>query len=187
MAKNIFIISSIEGLEYAKALKRHLNEKFKKAGFDYSVETWSDGGIFPLTNTTIESLEKTFVDLSNNDGFVIAMMTPDDPATIKGISTYIPRDNVVFELGMAFGKLGRSHSIIIKPETTETNCFHMLTDVEGITYITYEYLYDNLRIGLASGRINDIIYDSLDVVADSVSKYIRVGAEVSGTRFSQSK
>jgi predicted nucleotide-binding protein len=170
MTKTIFIISSTKGLEYAQALKMRLNENFKQAGFDYSVETWSDGGIFPLTNTTIESLEKTFVDLANNGGFVIAMMTPDDSVVVNDTSTYIPRDNVIFELGMAFGKLGRSHSIIIKPTT---NCFHMLTDVEGITYITYEYLVDSLRLGLTSCRINELISNSLYETADSVTKYIR--------------
>jgi len=173
MSKNIFIISSSEGLEYAEAMKKLLNERFKQKGSDYSAETWSDEGKLPLTNTIIEGLEKTFTDLSKNDGYVIAMMTPDDSVTIKGILTYIPRDNVIFELGMAFGKLGRSHSIIIKPETTEEICFHMLTDVAGIKYETYEYLDDTLIEGVSPEFVKETIYDLLVVVANSVVKHIQ--------------
>jgi len=169
MTKTIFIISSGEGKKYAQALKNLLNNSFASSEPRYSVEVWSDEGQFPLTHTTIESLEKKILSLAENKGFIVAMMTPDDPVNIKDKSVYIPRDNVIFELGMAFGRLGRHRSIIIKPKISN---FHMLTDIDGVTYGTYGYLTSEDTDGLTPNQADNVINSALADAVDTIFKYI---------------
>lgn len=118
MKPRAFIGSSVEGLSIAYAVQQNLV---------HQVETtvW-DQGIFHLSSTTIESLTSTL----NEVDFGIFVFSPDDTTTIRGETNSSVRDNVLFEMGLFIGKLGRDRVFFLVPEKSE---IHIPTDLVGIT------------------------------------------------------
>lgn len=119
MAKpKIFIGSSVEGLNIAYAIQQNLTH-------DAEITVW-DQGVFELSQTTIESL----VTVLEKSDFAIFVFSPDDITRIRKKKYQTVRDNVIFELGMFIGKLGRNRSFIIMPDMP---LFHIPTDLLGVT------------------------------------------------------
>lgn len=115
----IFIGSSVEGLSVAKALQIE---------FEYDTETtvWYQG-IFQLSSSTIEDLINSIKTMD----FAIFVFTPDDIAKIRDKEFSVARDNVVFELGLSIGLIGRKNVFYILPRDCKD--FHLPTDMLGIT------------------------------------------------------
>lgn len=84
----VFIGSSVEGLNVAYAVQQNLLHEAE-------VTVWAQG-VFELSKTTIESLNKT---LSEND-FAIFVFSLDDLINIKDTIKSTVRDNVLFEFGL---------------------------------------------------------------------------------------
>ena len=118
MRPSVFIGSSSEGLPAAKVIK---------AGLELVAEvTIWDQEIFPPSAGTLDSLLKC-MELFD---FAVFVFTADDLLEGKGGLAFVPRDNVVFELGMCFGRMG--------PRRTFATCQadeHIKTpsDLAGIT------------------------------------------------------
>lgn len=87
----LFIGSSTEGLEFARALQSLLAQ-------DAEVTLWNEG-FFSLGNTFIETLVNS---LPRFD-FAVLVMTPDDLVNSRNIELLGPRDNILFELGLSWG------------------------------------------------------------------------------------
>lgn len=94
----IFIGSSSEGLKIAKGIQAELSQVAE-------VTVWSQG-VFQPTYGYLESLTKA---LEAAD-FAVLVLTPDDFTESRGDSAPSPRDNVVFELGLFLGRLGRERT-----------------------------------------------------------------------------
>ena len=95
----LFVGSSSEGLDVARAVRALLAE-------DAEVTLWNEG-FFIITDTFIESL----VNALPRFDFAALVLTPDDLTTSRQTSTFSPRDNVLFELELFMGRLGRSQYI----------------------------------------------------------------------------
>ena len=67
-----------------------------------------------------------------------------------------PRDNVIFELGLFIGRIGRRRSFLVEPRGEEAK---LPSDLSGITSITYKYDRKDLAaaLGPACKRVRDII------------------------------
>lgn len=119
----VFIGSSSEDLAVANAIQARL---------DYVAEpiVW-DQNIFHLSQYSLESLVR---ELDRSD-FAIFVFAPNDIAKLRGRTQRIARDNVVFELGLFIGRLGRHRSFFVMPRQ-EPN-FHLPTDLLGLTPATY--------------------------------------------------
>lgn len=96
----VFIASASEGLDVAHAVRDALSVE-RLAGI-LSPKVW-DKDVFHESYTFIESIEEA---LDQSD-FAIVTFTPDDLTTSRRKPFLAPRDNVVFELGYAMGRLGR--------------------------------------------------------------------------------
>lgn len=96
-----------------------------------TVRLWSDG-VFGASNFTIEDLERQ---VSEAD-FAALLLTSDDVVRSRGKQTDAPRDNVVFELGMFMGGLGRKRTFIVRPRSIDLK---LPSDLLGITAITYDH------------------------------------------------
>lgn len=124
MAKpRVFIGSSVEGLNIAYAVQQNLLH-------DAEVTVW-DQGVFELSRTTLESLNKV---LSDSD-FGVFVFSPDDLSRIRNTTSPTVRDNVLFEFGLFIGRLSRERVYFLLPMNGE---LHLPTDLLGITPGRYE-------------------------------------------------
>lgn len=120
----VFIGSSTKSVEVAKKVKEYLSED---KGLEVIV--WTDG-VFKPSLTSIESLEK----FAANCDFAIIVFGPDDTLVLdSGGKVPVPRDNVIFELGLFMGVLGRERTFFMVDKEKRP------TDLDGITYEKYTF------------------------------------------------
>ena len=135
ITREIFIGSSSEGLKYAEKPRELLDVELESRGFKCTL--WKDNNVFILGKATIESLHRKAMELSKNGGYAIMLVTPDDKVEIRGKKIkFIPRDNVIFELGLFLGSLGRERTFCVVPSNSNLK---MLSDWSGITNATFKY------------------------------------------------
>lgn len=118
----IFIASSAESLDVADAFNVNLDHQAE-------VTVWKHG--FALSQTTIESL----VQMADTVDFAIFIFTPDDVTRIREKEKLVTRDNVVYELGLFTGTLGKDRCFIVKPRNLD---LHLPTDLLGLTTADYD-------------------------------------------------
>ncbi|MBM6759711.1 TIR domain-containing protein [Bacteroides mediterraneensis] len=131
----LFIGSSVEGLIIARAIKAELE-------YDMDVTVWNQG-VFKLSHTPLEDLSSV---LEETD-FASFIFLPEDKLEIKGEETTAIRDNVVFELGLFYGKLGRNRVSFVMPRGYD---FHLPTDLTGLNAGTFEYPCSNLQASVGT-------------------------------------
>ena len=132
----VFIGSSTEGLEVARALQCHLRD-FTQC------KIW-DQGVFGLGEGTLESLIRA----AETSDFAILVVTPDDLIECRGERSHAPRDNVIFELGLFIGSLGSRRTFLVFDEDIGVK---LPTDLSGITAATYRSKkHPNLKSALSS-------------------------------------
>jgi len=101
--QRIFIGSSSEGLPVAEALADLLAQRA-----DLAPVLWNQG-TFELSKTYIESLE---TELSKAH-FAVLVLTAVDVVVSRDQESLAPRDNLVFELGLFIGRLGRERCFMV--------------------------------------------------------------------------
>jgi hypothetical protein len=121
---SLFIGSSTEGLDVAREVEFHLQDVAE-------VTIWNEGlGIFKLGSSYLESL----INSLDSFDFAILILTPDDMITSRDISSQGPRDNIMFELGLFMGRLGRSRTFIIHNADVEIK---VPSDLSGIHTVLF--------------------------------------------------
>lgn len=119
----IFIVASKANLAMAREIQNRL------AGDNVSVTLWTDG-TFHSAQTSVESLLTT---LKGSD-FAVLLTAPaassGEPAARNGDD----RDNLVFELGLFTGLLGRERTFVVKPRDEE---IHIPTHLMGFAPLEY--------------------------------------------------
>jgi predicted nucleotide-binding protein len=118
----LFIISSTEALKVADAIRASLER-------DVFSTVWKQG-VFFAGGYSLEALEKA---VSESD-FAIAIAQPDDIIESRGSRQPTLRDNVLFELGLFMGKLGRHRALLIHPEV---DSLKLPSDLQGLTLLHY--------------------------------------------------
>ncbi|WP_375208084.1 TIR domain-containing protein [Hyphococcus sp.] len=120
MKPRIFVASSVESLDLANAVQENLEH-------DAEVTVWNQG-IFNLSRYAMESL----VDALNSTDFGIFVLAADDVVKMRGDEQQVARDNVIFELGLFIGKLGKERNFLIIPRADGSD-FRLPSDLLGIT------------------------------------------------------
>ncbi|MEA2562899.1 MAG: hypothetical protein QOH06_4403 [Acidobacteriota bacterium] len=149
----LFIGSSAESIEIAYLIQEHL-EKVAE------VTVW-DQGIFELTRYSLESLLNA-LDAYDCGLFVFA---PDDLSIVRGEEHRAVRDNVIFELGLFIGRLGKDRSFIISPR--RTGGVHLPTDLLGVNFATFNPDREDKNIFAALGPACLRIRKELESLAKS--------------------
>lgn len=141
----VFIGSSTEGLRIANKIQELL-------AHDILAVVWNQGTVFGLGDATLEALEAAVLEYH----FGIFVFTPDDRLQIRGETIPVARDNVLFELGLFIGKLGRHKAFAIHPGK---RAISLPSDLLGITTATYDHDENNLAaaLGPVCNRIRDAI------------------------------
>lgn len=119
----VFIGSSIESLPIADAINANLDHSCE-------VTIWRSG-TFRLSSNSIDSL----VEKAAAVDFAIFIFSPDDLIVMREKEEKAVRDNVVFELGLFIGSIGKERCYIVKPRNVD---LHLPTDLLGITPADYE-------------------------------------------------
>lgn len=143
----LFIMSSIEGLAVAREIQSQLNH-------DALATVWTDG-VFWAGGYPLEALEQSVQD--SDFGIAVAMF--EDIVESRGDRIPSIRDNVLFELGMFMGKLGRRRSILVYPSHRGLK---LPSDLHGLTpasYLPGESKDLPSRLGPVCNQIRKIIGD----------------------------
>ncbi len=119
----LFIGSSSESLKIAREIQSGLRHD------DVIVRVWTDK-VFGASRYPLEDLEQQ---LFSSD-FCVLVFGSDDIVSSRGIDKGAPRDNVVFELGLFMGALGRRRTYLVKPEGLDLK---IPSDLLGLTPLSY--------------------------------------------------
>lgn len=119
---SVFIASSVEGLRIADAINANLEH-------DAHCTIWR-AGTFKLSSQTVDDLVKK----SSAVDFAVFVFTPDDVATIRKHEEAVARDNVVFEMGLFVGAIGKERCYIVKPRGLQ---MHLPSDLLGMSPADY--------------------------------------------------
>ncbi|HEU4557614.1 MAG TPA: nucleotide-binding protein, partial [Longimicrobium sp.] len=147
MKPKVFVASASESLEVAYAVQEEL-------GDDAEVTVWSQYFGVPM-RTVLETL----LDVLQHTEFAVFVFSPHDAAVIRGEERPTVRDNVLFELGLFVGRLGRERNFILVPKVEPS--IRLPTDLLGVVTLDYdpERSDRNLRaaLGPSCNRIRTIL------------------------------
>lgn len=121
----VFVMSSAEALPVTRLLVQHFEHD------PFLTVVW-DQGVFRASNYTLEELERQ-LELAD---FAIAVAHADDTVITRGDEWPTVRDNVVFELGMFIGVLGRKRAFLMEPREDKLK---LPSDLAGLTTVSYRY------------------------------------------------
>jgi CRP/FNR family transcriptional regulator, cyclic AMP receptor protein len=129
----LFIGSSTEG----QAITNEIYRRFAKK--PVVPKPWTEG-VFEASSTSIESL----VTAAKEADFAALVLTADDITVSRHNAKPSPRDNVIFELGLFMGALGRERVFILKPKGVDVR---IPSDLLGVVWLEY------LRAGPKNKRL----------------------------------
>jgi len=138
----LFIASSVESLPIAEAVNVNLDHEFE-------VTIWKNG-TFKLSSSTIDDL----VEKSSSVDFALFIFAPDDISSIRSRQEHVVRDNVIFEMGLFVGAIGKARSFILKPRNVE---MHLPTDLLGVTPADYDSERSDSDLVSATNRACSLI------------------------------
>jgi hypothetical protein len=139
---SVFIGSSSEGLNFARAVRAQLED-------DAEISLWNED-FFGVGSTFIETL----VNALPRFDFAILVLTPDDLVASRSDEKLGPRDNVIFELGLFMGKLGRTRTFFVHQSGAAVK---IPTDLSGVTRATYQWPRQDNNYRSAVGSACDAI------------------------------
>ena len=141
MKARVFIASSTEGLNIARALQLELES--------WAETTLWNQGVFRPSSTVLDDL----ISVSNDYDCGVFVFSADDIVKIREQQFAATRDNVIFELGLFIGKLGKARTFLIVPKSQQH--FRLPTDLTGLTYLSFDSDRANLQaaVGPACTRI----------------------------------
>lgn len=131
MAK-VFVASSTESRPIAAAIQETLSE--------HDVTVW-DQDVFKLSTYPLEALESEL----DRAEFAVFVLAPNDVILMRGKQESVVRDNVLIELGMFIGRLGRLRCFIVSPQGVD---LRLPTDLAGLTVAQYCASKENIIAAL---------------------------------------
>ncbi len=144
----LFIGSSSESLEIARQIQLGLSHDA------VVTKIWTDNVFIP-GHGTMEDLEAAVQEAD----FGIIVCGPDDIVISRSEEIPAPRDNVILELGLCIGGLGRKRSFLVRPRNQDLK---LPTDLLGIKAVDFEVGdRKNLsaHIGSACTEIRNVVMD----------------------------
>ncbi|HEV3077074.1 MAG TPA: TIR domain-containing protein [Thermoanaerobaculia bacterium] len=118
----LFVGSSQEGLDVARAIEVQLAD-------DAEITLWNEG-VFSLGKGNLESL---VLALDNFD-LAVLVLTPDELLVSRESEYRSARDNVLIELGLFLGRLGRERTFIVFDRDSGIK---IPSDLAGVSFATF--------------------------------------------------
>jgi hypothetical protein len=120
----VFIGSSLESLKYAGQIKAKLQDVA-------SLTIWKHKKIWRPGLATLENL----INLLSGHDFAVLILSAEDITSSRGQVRPSPRDNIIFELGLFMGHLGRCRTFFLCRKGIDLK---IPSDLNGITFIPFE-------------------------------------------------
>lgn len=139
----VFIGSSTESLRVAHAIHQLLDH-------DAEVKLWANG-VFGVGGSTLQSL----MEAARTSDFAVMVLHPEDVTFTRNSERSTARDNVIFEMGLFLGRLGRERCFMVYDRTNPPS---LPSDLLGVTPATYQPHADgNLvdALGAAASSIRE--------------------------------
>ena len=136
MKRKLFIGSSSEGKEIAEILKAKIEIE---NGDWIECDIWDEGKIFELNSSALDALVKA----SRKYDYGILVATKDDLLKSRGANLQVPRDNVMFEMGMFLGSLGLTRAFLMVEKHSK------LTTYYNVITVPYFDTYDECKLDKA--------------------------------------
>jgi CRP/FNR family transcriptional regulator, cyclic AMP receptor protein len=121
----VFIVSSTESIPITDLIVRHF------AHDEFLTVRWQHG-VFKASHYPLEDLEHQ-LDVAD---FAIAVVSADDKVRTRGKEWPAVRDNVILELGMFMGRLGRHRAFLMEPRKAGVK---LPSDTAGLTTIPFRH------------------------------------------------
>lgn len=133
---------------------------------------WNQG-VFEPSSSTLEDL----TDLLERIDFGIFVFSPDDVSKIRKQKYLVARDNVIFEMGLFIGRLGKKRVFYIIPRHREKfhrhrEKFHLPSDLLGVTPLDY----DNNR---SDGNIQAALGSPCSKIIERINRLGRIERQIS--------
>ncbi|HJQ38195.1 MAG TPA: nucleotide-binding protein [Thermoanaerobaculia bacterium] len=165
MAKpSLFVGSSTEGLEFARAIRALLTDVAQ-------ITLWNEG-FFRPGGTFIDTL----VNALPRFDFAALVLTADDLVRSRDVEAMGPRDNVLFELGLFMGRLGRQRTFLVHQLRADLK---IPSDLSGVTAAEYEWPRDDKNYRAAVGAACDGIRQVIQELGPSEAKTARAITDLS--------
>jgi len=166
MKPKIFIGSSTKGLQVAELIQKELAHEAEPV-------LWSQG-VFRDINVPIEDLMAAV----ESYDFAAFVLLPEDTMEVRGQDALSVRDNVIFELGLFLGKLGRARNFFIAPVDSGEMKSRLPSDLAGITPAKYDPKAASLQasVGTALHQLKQTIRNY--TVRSSVKTIYEAGQKV---------
>jgi CRP/FNR family cyclic AMP-dependent transcriptional regulator len=119
----LFVGSSVEGLAVAREVQAQMKRDH------LAVKLWT-GDVFGPSGVPVDDLLKQVAEAD----FALFVFGPDDKVASRHKDYEAPRDNVIFEMGLFMGHLGRRRTFMLKEQASDLK---IPSDLLGITPITY--------------------------------------------------
>lgn len=119
----VFIGSSREGLDVARAIQSELER-------DAACSVWTQG-LFGPGSYILDVLEQQ----AATRDFAILVLTPDVLQHARDDISYAPRPNILFELGLFMGRLGRKRVFAIQSREQR---IEQPSDLQGLALLEYD-------------------------------------------------
>jgi len=137
----VFIGSSSGGLDVVHVLQMRLHDEA-----DVLIRS---NQVFAPAEYSFDSLLRVL----DKVDFAIIVLTPDDLVSSRGGSLPSPRDNVIFELGLFMGRLGRSKTFVVMEDGDSS--IQLPSDLAGVTVARFRRRSDgNLEAALGPVSIH---------------------------------
>jgi hypothetical protein len=120
----VFVGSSVESLKFAYAVQANLEPQ------DADVKVWRQG-VFDISAFGLDSL----LEAMRSHDFGIFVFAVDDKVISRHQRHGAVRDNVLFELGLFMGGLGRERTFVFAPRNVD---LHMPSDLLGWNVERYD-------------------------------------------------
>lgn len=120
----VFVGCSVEGLDTARLVEKGLEHD------PMVVRIWNNGVFIPSSYAANDLLAE-----SARSDFAVFVVRGDDMTRSRDSESASPRDNVIFELGLFMGALGRERTIVIRPRGVNLK---IPSDLLGLTPLDFD-------------------------------------------------
>jgi predicted nucleotide-binding protein len=155
----VFVASSSEQLPVAQRIRDGL-----RSSKEWDVNVWTTQ--FAFSATYIDSLERALDDAD----FAVVVMTGDDQANVRKDAVVLPRDNVIFELGLFIGRLGRERCAFFHDASRDTRIASDLEGVKGADFYPDDQADGKARRKLAD-RVREVRSQIKQVLQEAGPRY----------------